>query len=324
MGQSLKVVVTDYEYPNLDQEKRVVEEFGAVLVPCQCKSEDELISQAAEADALLNQYALLTSRVIAALKRCKVIVRYGIGVDTIDIPAASRAGILVSNVPLYGIHEVSDHVIGLLFAGIRKILIMDSMVKSGIWDCNRGRPICRISGQTLGLVGFGNIPRMVAQKMRPWKLGMLAYDPYVPDDVFASHGVTKASLEELLARSDYITSHLPLTPETHHFFDYKTFLRMKAGAFFINTARGPVVDEQGLYQALSEGHLSGAALDVMEKEPPEADHPLFKLPNVIITPHIAWYSEQSAVDLQRMAAEEVVRVLRGDRPLSCLNPEVLI
>jgi D-3-phosphoglycerate dehydrogenase len=323
VGRRLKVVVTDYEYPNLDQERRVVEEFGAELVPCQCKSEDDLITQAADADALLNQYALLTSRVIAALKRCKVIVRYGIGVDTIDIPAATGAGILVCNVPLYGIHEVSDHVIALLFAGIRKILIMDSMVKSGIWDCNRGRPISRITGKTLGLVGFGNIPRMVSGKLKAWGMRVLAYDPYVSDEVFSYHGVAKASLEELLPQSDYISCHLPLTPETQHFFDYNTFVRMKKNAFFINTARGPVVNEQGLYKALSEGCLSGAALDVMEEEPPRPDHPLFKMPNVIVTPHIAWYSEQSAVDLQRMAAEEAVRVLRGEGPSSCLNPEAL-
>lgn len=322
MKKPYKVVVTDYEYPDLDQERKVFDAIGVEFVAGQCKDEDAVIALARDADALLNQYAKLTPKVIEALENCKIIIRYGIGVDNINVPAATKAGIMVCNVPTYGIHEVSDHVVGLFFSSIRKIPAMSETVKKGRWDCNLGRPIYRIHGKTLGLAGFGNIARMVAQKLAPWNLKVLGYDPFISESVFKSHGVEKTSFEQLLKESDFVSAHVPHTAETFHMFSYERFKQMKRGAIFINTARGPLVDEDGLYRALQEGWLAGAALDVMEKEPPDPDHPLLSLPNVIITPHMAWYSEESAVDLQRMAAEEVARVLRGEEPLWCLNREV--
>lgn len=322
MKKPYKVVVTDYEYPDLDQERKVFGAIGVEFVAGQCKDEDAVIALARDADALLNQYVKLTPKVIEALENCKIIIRYGIGVDTINVPAATKAGIMVCNVPTYGIHEVSDHVVGLFFSSIRKIPAMSETVKKGRWDCNLGRPIYRIHGKTLGLAGFGNIARMVAQKLAPWNLKVLGYDPFISESVFKSHGVEKTSFEQLLKESDFVSAHVPHTAETYHMFSYERFKQMKRGAIFINTARGPLVDEDGLYRVLQEGWLAGAALDVMEKEPPDPDHPLLSLPNVIITPHMAWYSEESAVDLQRMAAEEVARVLRGEEPLWCLNREV--
>ena len=322
MEKPYKVVVTDYEYPDLDQERKVFGAIGVEFVAGQCKDEDAVIALARDADALLNQYVKLTPKVIEALENCKIIIRYGIGVDTINVPAATKAGIMVCNVPTYGIHEVSDHVVGFFFSSIRKIPAMSETVKKGRWDCNLGRPIYRIHGKTLGLTGFGNIARMVAQKLAPWNLKVLGYDPFISESVFKSHGVEKTSFEQLLKESDFVSAHVPHTAETFHMFSYERFKQMKRGAIFINTARGPLVDEDGLYRALQEGWLAGAALDVMEKEPPDPDHPLLSLPNVIITPHMAWYSEESAVDLQRMAAEEVARVLRGEEPLWCLNREV--
>lgn len=322
MKKPYKVVVTDYEYPDLDQERKVFGAIGVEFVAGQCKDEDAVIALARDADALLNQYAKLTPKVIEALENCKIIIRYGIGVDNVNVPAATKAGIMVCNVPTYGIHEVSDHVVGLFFSSIRKIPAMSETVKKGRWDCNLGRPIYRIHGKTLGLAGFGNIARMVAQKLAPWNLKVLGYDPFISESVFKSHGVEKTSFEQLLKESDFVSAHVPHTAETYHMFSYERFKQMKRGAIFINTARGPLVDEDGLYQALQEGWLAGAALDVMEKEPPDPDHPLLSLPNVIITPHMAWYSEESAVDLQRMAAEEVARVLKGEEPLWCLNREV--
>lgn len=322
MKKPYKVVVTDYEYPDLDQERKVFGAIGVEFVAGQCKDEDAVIALARDADALLNQYAKLTPKVIEALENCKIIIRYGIGVDNVNVPAATKAGIMVCNVPTYGIHEVSDHVVGLFFSSIRKIPAMSETVKKGRWDCNLGRPIYRIHGKTLGLAGFGNIARMVAQKLAPWNLKVLGYDPFISESVFKSHGVEKTSFEQLLKESDFVSAHVPHTAETFHMFSYERFKQMKRGAIFINTARGPLVDEDGLYRALQEGWLAGAALDVMEKEPPDPDHPLLSLPNVIITPHMAWYSEESAVDLQRMAAEEVARVLRGEEPLWCLNREV--
>ena len=322
MKKPYKVVVTDYEYPDLDQERKVFGAIGVEFVAGQCKDEDAVIALARDADALLNQYVKLTPKVIEALENCKIIIRYGIGVDTINVPAATKAGIMVCNVPTYGIHEVSDHVVGLFFSSIRKIPAMSETVKKGRWDCNLGRPIYRIHLKTLGLAGFGNIARMVAQKLAPWNLKVLGYDPFISESVFKSHGVEKTSFEQLLKESDFVSAHVPHTAETYHMFSYERFKQMKRGAIFINTARGPLVDEDGLYRVLQEGWLAGAALDVMEKEPPDPDHPLLSLPNVIITPHMAWYSEESAVDLQRMAAEEVARVLRGEEPLWCLNREV--
>jgi len=322
MKKPYKVVVTDHEYPDLDQERKVFNAIGVEFVAGQCKDEDAVIAMARDADALLNQYVKLTPKVIEALENCKIIIRYGIGVDTINVPAATKAGIMVCNVPTYGIHEVSDHVVGLFFSSIRKIPAMSETVKKGRWDCNLGRPIYRIHGKTLGLTGFGNIARMVAQKLAPWEIKVLGYDTFISENVFKSHGVEKTSFEQLLKESDFVSAHVPHTAETYHMFSYERFKQMKRGAIFINTARGPLVDEDGLYRVLQEGWLAGAALDVMEKEPPDPDHPLLSLPNVIITPHMAWYSEESAVDLQRMAAEEVARVLRGEEPLWCLNREV--
>jgi D-3-phosphoglycerate dehydrogenase len=322
MKKPYKVVITDHDYPDLDQERKVFGAIGVEFVAGQCKDEDAVIALARDADALLNEYAKLTPKVIEALENCKIIVRYGIGVDNVNIPAATKAGIMVCNVPTYGIHEVSDHVVGLFFSSIRKIPAMSETVKKGRWDCNLGRPIYRIHGKTLGIAGFGNIARMVVQKLAPWNIKVLGYDPFISESVFKSHGVEKTSFEQLLNESDFVSAHVPHTAETFHMFSYERFKQMKRGAIFINTARGPLVDEDGLYRALQEGWLAGAALDVMEKEPPDPGHPLLSLPNVIITPHMAWYSVESAVDLQRMAAEEVARVLKGEEPLWCLNREV--
>jgi D-3-phosphoglycerate dehydrogenase len=322
MKKPYKVVITDHDYPDLDQERKVFGAIGVEFVAGQCRDEDAVIALARDADALLNEYAKLTPKVIEALENCKIIVRYGIGVDNVNIPAATKAGIMVCNVPTYGIHEVSDHVVGLFFSSIRKIPAMSETVKKGRWDCNLGRPIYRIHGKTLGIAGFGNIARMVVQKLAPWNIKVLGYDPFISESVFKSHGVEKTSFEQLLNESDFVSAHVPHTAETFHMFSYERFKQMKRGAIFINTARGPLVDEDGLYRALQEGWLAGAALDVMEKEPPDPGHPLLSLPNVIITPHMAWYSVESAVDLQRMAAEEVARVLKGEEPLWCLNREV--
>jgi D-3-phosphoglycerate dehydrogenase len=317
------IALTDYQTPDVEIEKTIVNAAGGRLVVGQCKSEDEIIQLTQGADGVLNDYARITKRVIDSLNNCKVIACCGVGVNSVDLPAATAADIVVCNVPEYGIQEVSDHAIGLLLSCIRKIPQMNCNVKAGRWDPQSARTIYRITGKTLGLVGFGNISRMVALKLAPWKLKILAYDPYISDDIFKAHGVQKSDLAQLLARSDYISCHLPLTPETRHFFSYEIFRQMKKTAYFINTGRGPVVNEDGLYQCLQEGWLAGIGLDVMEKEPPDARHPLFSFSNVIITPHHAWYSEEAGLDLQTMYAEEAVRVITGEAPRWCVNPEVL-
>lgn len=323
MQPKFKVVITDYEYPDLDVERAVIESAGGELTAGQCKTEAELIALTRDADAVINQYALLTPKVIAAMERCRVIVRYGIGVDTIDMAAAGAAGIMVCNVPTYGIHEVSDHTICLFLACVRKLTFANEEAKKGVWNCNLTRPINRIHKTVFGFAGFGNIPRMTAEKLAPWEMKLLACDPYVERAACSSLGVELVSFDRILAECDYVSCHVPLTETTRHLFGYEEFARMKPGAYFINTSRGPVVDEAGLHRALVEGRLAGAALDVMETEPPRKDHPLFGLDNVIITPHMAWYSEGSGKDLQRMTAEEAMRVLNGEEPRSCLNKEDL-
>ncbi len=320
----LKVVITDFEYPHVDKEKELVEAAGAEFVAGQAKTEEELIALTHNADVVINQYALLTPRVISAMKNCRAIVRYGIGLDTVDIPSATKMGIMVCNVPTYGLHEVSDHTIAMLLGGVRKLGAMNQSVKKGVWDCNLARPISRIYGKTLGLVGFGNIPRMVARKLKPWNLNILIYDPYIDDSVLSEiGGVKRADFNDLLADSDYISCHVPLTEETHHMFGYEQFCKMKPDSYFINTSRGPAVDEQGLKTALDEARIQGAAVDVLETEPAAIDNPLFGYDNIVITPHMAWYSEEAGSDLQRMTAEEAVRVLKEKPPLSCVNLDEL-
>lgn len=323
MTDPFKIALTDYQTPDVEIEKNVVTAAGGRLVVGQCKSEDEVLQLTRDADGILNDFARITARVIESLEKCKVIACCGVGVNSVDLPAATAAGIAVCNVPWYGLQEVSDHAIGLLLSCIRKIPQMNADVKAGRWNPQAARTIYRITGKTLGLVGFGNISRMVARKLAPWDLKILAYDPYISDDVFKEHGVRKSDLAHLLAQSDFISCHLPLTPDTRHFFSYERFCQMKKTAYFINTGRGPVVNEDDLCRCLQEGRLAGAGLDVMDKEPPDAGHPLFGFPNVVITPHHAWYSEESCLDLQTMYAQEAVRVVTGQAPRWCVNPEVL-
>lgn len=324
MGEAkFRVVVSDHYFPNLIPERQVLEAIGAEVIDAQCDTEEEVIERCAGADAILNQRFYFTPRVLSALTGCKVMVRYGVGVDNIDIEAATKAGILVCNVPDYGMEEVSDHAIGLLLGLIRKIPSIDDTVKHGEWNYKLHMPLYRIRGGTLGIVGLGRIGRVVAKKIQPWGVRLLANDPYIEDEVFTTYGAIKASFEQVLDESDYISVHVTLTPETYHMFSYDQFKRMKNGALFINTSRGRVVDEDGLYRAMKEGQLAGAALDVMETEPPGKDHPLYQFPNCLITPHIAFYSEESVNDLKRMSAEEIARVLQGEQPRSPVNPEVM-
>jgi D-3-phosphoglycerate dehydrogenase len=318
-----KVVVSDHYFPDLNPERQVLEPIGAEVVDAQCETEEEVIKAAGDADAILNQRFYMTPRVLNALKRCKIIVRYGVGVDNIDIEGATAAGILICNVPDYGMEEVSDHAIAQLLGLIRKIPSIDKTAKDGTWNYKWHTPIYRIKGSTLGIVGLGRIGRAVARKIKPWGLRVLADDPYIEDEIFAANGAAKASLDQVLEESDYVTVHVTLTDETYHMFSYERFKKMKETAYFINTSRGRVVEETGLCQALREGQIAGAALDVMETEPPGKGHPLYAFPNVIITPHIAFYSEQSVIDLKRMSAEEIARVLQGQPPRSPVNPIVM-
>jgi D-3-phosphoglycerate dehydrogenase len=277
---------------------------------------------ARDADALLATYAKITAEMIRQMTRCRIISRFGIGVDNVDIPAASERGIVVTKVPDYCIDEVSDHTMALLLSAVRKIPFANSMVHAGKWEMPAVVPIHRLRGTVLGLVGFGRIPQLVAPKAKSFGMRVVSCDPYIPKEVFERAGVDSVEFGELLKISDYISIHSPLLPETQGLFNADAFRQMKPSAYLINTARGPIVDEAALAQALDAGQLAGAALDVMPKEP-TTDSPLFGRANVIITPHTSFYSEESLVDLQTKAAEEVVRVLQGEAPKNPVNPEAL-
>jgi D-3-phosphoglycerate dehydrogenase len=320
---SFIVAITDYVFPSLEPEQRVLTPLGVELLPAQCKSEEEIIELTRGADAVLNCYAKMTAHVIENLHRCKIIARYGIGVDNVDLAAATKAGILVTNVPDYCIDEVSDHALALLLALARRITVADGAVKAGAWDVVAHAGIRRLRGQTLGLIGFGRIAKALASKVQALGMKVLVYDPYVEPVAIAHHGAEAASFDRILTDTDAISIHVPLSEETLNLFGERELARMKPTAFLINTSRGGIVDERPLAIALKENRLGGAALDVLVVEPPPHDHPLRQAPNMILTPHLAFYSRESVMELQTKAAEEVARALRGEPPRSPINREVL-
>lgn len=317
MGK-FKVVVTDYVFPNIEPEKKILGDIADV-VDCKDASNEALKAELKDADAVLNCYRKFPREFIEATTKCKGIVRYGIGVDTIDIPAATEKKIIVCNVPDYCTDEVSDQAMAMILACARKLMVSDQLVKSGNWNLAPLKPMYRLRGRTLGLFGFGKIPRMVAEKAKPFGFRIITCDPYITDEFAAKHGATRVDFDTLLRESDIISIHAPLTDETRGIFNAAAFAKMKQGAILVNTARGPLVNEADLAQALAEGKLAAAGLDVLSTEPPAPDNPILKAPNVILAPHAAWYSEEALVDLQRKAAEEVRRILLGEKPNSQVN-----
>ena len=317
------VAVTDSVFPSLEPERLVLAPLGVELRPGQCTSEEEIIALAEGADAILNCYAKMTARVIAGLTRCRIIARYGIGVDNVDLDAATRAKILVTNVPDYCVDEVSDHALAVLLALARRVVAADQAVKGGTWAVVAHKGIRRLRGQTLGLLGFGKIARALAAKAQALGMRVLAMDPYVDAETMARQDVRAVDFETLLAEADAVSIHVPLSPTTRGIIGERELARMKPTAFLVNTSRGGLVDEQAVAAALEAGRLGGAALDVLVQEPPPPDHPLRQAPNVILTPHLAFYSREAVVELQTKAAEEVARALRGEPPRSPVNRAVL-
>ncbi|MBV8904708.1 MAG: C-terminal binding protein [Acidobacteriia bacterium] len=316
------VAVTDSVFPNLEPAQAVLSQIGAELRLAAASTPEAILQAASEADGVLTTYAKLPAAIIAQLNRCRIIARFGIGVDNVDIPAATARGIVVTRVPDYCLDEVSDHAMALLLALVRKIPSSNARTHAGRWEMKAVTPIHRIRGAVLGLVAFGQIPQLLAPKAKAFGLRVVAYDPYVPDEVITRAEVERVAFDELVRISDYISIHTPLVPATRHLFNADVFRQMKPGAYLINTARGPLVDEAALARALDEKQLAGAALDVMEQEPP-LNSPLFGRDNVILTPHTSFYSEESLVDLQTKAADEVLRVLTGQPARNPVNPEAL-
>jgi D-3-phosphoglycerate dehydrogenase / 2-oxoglutarate reductase len=316
------IAVSDSVFPNLDPAREVLSRVGGELRLAQGSTPEAIMEVARDADAVLVTYAKVTAEMIAQMTRCRIIARFGIGVDNVDIPAATSASIVVTRVPDYCVDEVSDHTMALLLALARKITLANARAHAGHWSIPDVVPIYRLRGSVLGLVGFGRIPQLVAPKARAFGLRVISYDPFVSQETMHSAGVEKVDFTKLLSVSDHISIHAPLVPETNRLFNADVFRNVKPTAHLINTARGSIVDEAALAEALDRGQLAGAALDVLPQEPPRSS-PLFGRENVILTPHMSFYSAESLIDLQRKAAEEVVRVLTGEVPRNPLNPEAL-
>lgn len=321
--EKFKVVITDYEFEDLRYEERVLQPYGIELVPAKCRTEEEVIAACRDADGIINQYAPIGHMVIESLEKCKVITRYGVGVNTVDLSAATEKGICVANVPDYCMDEVSNHALTLLLDVTRKASLANQYVKTGVWDFKVTQPIYRLQGRTLGLIGFGNIPQALAEKVKPLGLKVIAYDPYFPEAIANEKGIQLVSMDELCQQSDIISVHAPLTESTKGMLGKRQFDMMKKDCFVINTSRGQVIHEEALVKALQEGQIAGAGLDVLVKEPIIADHPFLSMENVVLTPHVAWYSEESAVELRVKTALGIVEVLAyGEYPRYLINKQV--
>ena len=306
------------------EEWQALSQIGADIVEVRYSNEDELIRATADADALLISGAAITRRVTETLKKCRVIARYGIGVDTLDIDASTDHGIVIVNAPDFCVEEVANHALLLLLACAKKLVLLHNKAAEGIWDRSLLSPMPTVWGQTLALVGFGKLARAVARKAKALQMQVIAYDPYADQATAWEHGVDllRMDFHEVLRRADFVSVHTPLTPETRHMFGEAEFKAMKPSAYFINTSRGPVVDEKALIKALQEKWIAGAGLDVFEKEPPDKDNPLLKMPNVTMTPHSASFSDVAFSRLRLRIGEEVARVLTDKWPLCCYNARV--
>jgi D-3-phosphoglycerate dehydrogenase len=308
-----------------DYELEALTPIGAEIVEIGAKSDEEFAAAARDADALYAKGRPITKRIIDGLDRCKVITLGSVGVDSVDVAAATAKGIPVTNVPDTFIEEVADHAMTLILATFRRLVVQDRMVREGRWK--EGRPqllqIPRLMGLTLGLIAFGHVARAVAMRARPFGVRILAYDPYIEELVMSPYGVEPASLPELLQKSDIISMHAPATPEAYHLLKEEHFRMMKPTALFINTGRGPTVDEPALIKALEQGWIAGAGLDVLEQEPPATVNPLMKMENVILTAHVASASARFDPARRRRVGQELALVLNGQWPRSCVNPSVL-
>ena len=307
------IAFTENVFPTLDPALGELKRLNPDIRMSKSTNADDILAVGKDADAIMVTYAKLTRDLISQLTRCKAIGRFGLGVDNIDLPACKEKGIAVNYVPDYCIREVSDHAMALLLALIRKIPLSNKLVQAGRWEMPAVVPITRIEGTVLGLIGFGNIPRLVAPKAQAFGMKVIAYDPYAKPELFKAAGVESVDFDTLLSRSDYVSVHAPLLPATRGMLNAAAFGKMKKGAYVVNTARGPLIDEAALIAALDAGQVGGAALDVVASEPLAKDSPLLGRDNVIVTPHTAFYSIEALNELQRKCASDVARVLSGEK-----------
>lgn len=319
-----KVAMVDYDYATLDAFRGEVEKAGGEFVHHRCKDIDDAIARFGDADGWLIQYLNpIGDKVFSSCKKLKVVGRCGIGYDVIDVASATRHSVVACNVPSYCEDEVSDHAMALMLSFVRKTVVYTNAVKVGTWDWKIGAPIPRLRGMTLGLMGFGKIPRTLAPKAKAFGLNVIAHDPFLKPEQAAKEGVELVDFDGLLARSDFLSIHCPLNDQTRGMFNKAAFAKMKKTAVIINTARGGVINTADLAAALNAGTIAAACLDVMPQEPPAAGDPLLKCANLVITPHVGWYSEGSIINLQTLIARYVSQVCLGRKPDAVVNPDVL-
>ncbi|MBA7475854.1 C-terminal binding protein [Candidatus Atribacteria bacterium 1244-E10-H5-B2] len=320
-----KVIITDYYYPNLNEERKVFEGTGIEIIDCKgkCKNEEDVIRYTKNADAIITQFVPITKEVIGNLKNCKIIVRYAIGLDNIDIAEATKKKIMVANVPDYCIEEVSNQALTLMLAVLRKLTIADRETRKGNCSYENTKPLYRLSKMNLGIIAFGRIAREFVKKAEVLGFkNIFIYDPYFKDlKKFPNYKFV--SLKYLLENSNIISIHAPSTKETKHLINKKTIKLMKNGVYLINTSRGDLINENDLFETLRENKFSGVGLDVLSKEEIEKSNPLLQFDNVILTPHMGWYSVDSIKELQRKVAEQIKKGLLEKNPDYCVNREVL-
>ncbi len=328
MSQNVKAKILITEpMPLIEEERKILEKF-ADLKLAKSTAEDDLVAEAGDVDIIMVVYAKITKRIIDSAKKLKGIVRYGIGVDNIDLNAATERKIAVANVPDYCIGTVADHAFAHLLALSRKILVADKIVRTGEYVGAWASPSNKIKGldlegKVIGIIGLGKIGRAVVARAKGFGMEVIAYDPYLDKELVKALNVKLVDLDTLLRESDFVSIHAPLLPETRGIISERELKMMKKTAYLINVSRGPIVDEKALYKALREGWIAGAGIDVYEKEPPDPGNPLFKLENIVLTPHIAWYTEDAFRRLEMSAANEAVRILQGQLPRNLVSKKVL-
>lgn len=317
-----KVVVIEPGYLDYQEEISVLTKYDVkfTVIPLG-SSLNEILQEIIDADAIMVREAKVTADMIAATKQCKVIVRYGVGVDNIDLLAAKNKGIYVANVPDYGSEDVAEHAIALLFATTRRIVQRDEDVrKNGKWGIGQLEPMYRMGNKTLGIIGFGRIAKQFFKKTKGIGFAQtLVSDPLLTYDEATQLGIKKVSIDELCKQADFISLHAPLTQHTHHLINAERLALMKPNTVLINCGRGGLIDEKALYNALKEHHIFAAGLDTFEQEPVSANNPILTLNNVICSDHTAWFTTESVIELQHKAALEVLRVFDGETPKNWVN-----
>jgi len=324
---TLTAVVTDYIEPDLNWEIQQCKEIGVDLSAYQLKTAgaEELIRVSQDADVVVVNMARINAEVISGLRRCKLIIRHGIGYDNVDLVAATRQGIQVVNIPDYCVQEVAEQAVTLLVACQRKLLLQNQLLRSSVnqgrWDFNPITPVFRLAGKTIGILGFGRIGSTVYRMLQGFNVRFIIVDPYISEERKASFGIQTSSFENLLREADAITVHVPLKwGETYHMFDAEQFAQMKPNAVLVNTSRGGIVNLNALNDALNAGQLGMAGIDVYEQEPPAPDHPLINNPKVICTPHLSWLSEESGIAIRQKIVEDIRRFRNGEEQLHLVFP----